>query len=140
MKKMPDKIMPESFTRQDRDTIIRLDTKFDILISDVKDLKNNLVSRVNSLEETRANKQDLDLIKQKASDLELRKVNHTDIVALDERIETLENWKSWIIGGGSILVVVGGIIIGLITYIYFSDLNTIKKDLDKHISQTENLK
>ena len=129
--------MPESFTRQDRDTIIRLDTKFDILISDVKDLKNNLVRRVNSLEETRANKQDLDLIKQKASELELRKVNHTDIVALEVRIESLEGYKNWIIGVGAGVMILGGIVIGLVTYIYFNDLNTIKTELQNHINETK---
>ena len=133
MKKMPDKIMPESFTRQDRDTIIRLDTKFDILIGDVKDLKNNLVSRVVSLEETRSTKQDVELIRQKSSDLELRKANHQDIVALNTRVESLENYRSWFVGVGVMI----GVVITLVVYIYFNDINTIKKDLDKHITQSE---
>jgi hypothetical protein len=130
---MPDKIMPESFTRQDRDTIIRLDTKFDILIGDVRELKDNVVGRVGKLELDRANKTDLEAIRKQAEQLALSKANHTDIVALDCRIEALENWRSWTIGVGVCI----GVVAALIVYIYFSDINTIKTSLEKHIEQSQ---
>ncbi len=129
MKKMPDKIMPEAFTRQDRDTIIRLDTKFDILIGDVKDLKDNLINRVGSLETTRADKSDLETVKQRLTST----ANHADIVALDARIEVLENYRSWVMGGMALI----GVVIALVVYIYFSDINTIKNELQHHIEQTK---
>jgi uncharacterized protein YdcH (DUF465 family) len=136
--------MEEKFTRMDRDTIIRLDTKFDSLTDkfdkfndDIKDLKDNVVNRVCSLEETRANKQDLDLIKQKAADLELRKVNHTDIVALDTRIESLEGYRNSWKTATAILILVAGVFISLVCYVYFNDINTIKTELQHHIESTQ---
>jgi hypothetical protein len=90
---MPDTQLPETFTRSDRDTIIRLDTKFDRLSQDIKELKDSVVDRVSRLEEDSADKADLALVKQKADDLLLRKANHEDIVALDIRVNTLESWK-----------------------------------------------
>ena len=124
--------MEEKFTRQDRDTIIRLDTKFDRLSQDIKELKDSVVDRVSKLESDSANKADLALVKQKADDLLLRKANHEDIVCLDVRVSVLEKYRSWLVGVG-----VGfGVIIGLVVYIYFSNLNEIKLDLEKHISQT----
>ena len=124
--------MEEKFTRQDRDTIIRLDTKFDRLSQDIKELKDSVVDRVTKLESESANKADLAAIKQKADDLVLRKANHEDIVCLDVRVSSLEKYRSWLVGVG-----VGfGVIIGLVVYIYFSNLNQIRLDLEKHISQT----
>ena len=124
--------MEEKFTRQDRDTIIRLDTKFDRLSQDIKELKDSVVDRVTKLESESANKADLAAIKQKADDLVLRKANHEDIVCLDVRVSSLEKYRSWLVGVG-----VGfGVIIGLVVYIYFSNLNEIKINLEKHISQT----
>jgi len=124
--------MEEKFTRQDRDTIIRLDTKFDRLSQDIKELKDSVVDRVSKLESDSANKADLAAIKQKADDLVLRKANHEDIVCLDVRVSALEKYRSWLVGVGFGF----GIIIGLVVYIYFSNLNEIKINLEKHISQT----
>jgi hypothetical protein len=133
MNQMPDKTLIENFTRQDRDTIIRLDTKFDRLSQDIKELKDSVVDRISRLEIDRASKKDLDTLKERAEQLALRKVNHEDIVILCSKVETLESWKSWVIGAFSL----AGLVAALATYIYFSDLNHIKLDLEKHITQTK---
>ena len=134
--KMPENI-PEQFTRQDRDTIIRLDTKFDRLSQDIRELKDSVVDRVSKLEADRATKSDLDAIKSKAEQLALRKVNSEDIVLLNTRVDSLEKWKSWMVGTGTAYILLAGIIASLLTYIYFNNLNHIQIDLEKHMVDTK---
>ena len=111
--------MEEKFTRADRDTIIRLDTKFDRLSQDIKELKDSVVDRVGKLEmdtARKADKADIETLKQKAEDLVLRKANHEDIVALAQRIDILESWKDSQKIYLQLIVSLGLLIFGLILW------------------------
>ena len=139
---MPENL-EEKFTRADRDTIIRLDEKQSSLLSTVSriesavtDLKNNTVDRIAKLELDRANKTDVETLRKQAEQLSLSKANHSDIVDLGGRIDKLENYRWWVIGVGASFIILSGIIASLITYIYFSDLNQIKLELQQHIEST----
>lgn len=144
-KDMPDSQIIETFSRQDRDTIIRLDEKQGSLLATVNrieavvtDLKNNTVDRISKLESERVAKVDVEAIRKQAEQLTMSKANHSDIVDLGTRIDTLENYRWWIVGVGVSFILLSGIIISLITYIYFSDLNQIKTELQKHVESTQN--
>lgn len=123
---MPENL-EERFTRSDRDTIIRLSEKQDATIKaidelkqNIKEIKDNTLSRVERLAIDKADKKEMDCV---ISD-----------------IENLKRYKSWIIGVGSTAIMLIGIIASLITYIYFSDLNQLKVLLEHHIDQTSSLK
>jgi hypothetical protein len=92
----------ERFTRQDRDTIIRLDVKMDNIITAVEELKDNTICRVKDVED--------------------------DVKGVKKRLGVIENWKTGIIAIGGVF----SIVITLVVYIYFSNLNDIRKDLEEH--------
>lgn len=62
----------------DHDLLIRIETKLERVIQDVNDIKTNTVGRVETLE--------------------LRKAEKTDVKKNADRINSLENWKNWLIG------------------------------------------
>jgi hypothetical protein len=63
---------------KDHDLLIRLETKLDQAVSDIKDLKANTVGRIEMLEET--------------------KCNATEFKDLSARVVTLEKWQNYVIG------------------------------------------
>ena len=121
---MPDKILPEAFTRQDRDNIITLGVRqLDMMdevreIKDsIKDIQNNTISKLERLT--------------------LEKAAQKDVDFQNTRIDTLENHWSWAVGVGAGVLILMGVVTSLITYIYFTDLNTIKTELQNHINETK---
>ena len=110
---MPDTSLEEKFTRGDRDTIIRLDEKVNSILDGMKDLKENLIDRVTNLEKDKADNKCI-----------------PDIVA---RVESLEGSRKYVLGAFSLATV----IVALITYIYFKDINDIKTELTKHVESTQ---
>jgi hypothetical protein len=66
---------------------------------------------------------------------DIQKLNDTTlsrICILENRVDRLENYKSWVVGAFSL----AGLLAALITYIYFSDINHIRLDLEKHMELT----
>lgn len=106
----------------DHDLLIAVSTKLDRVISDVRDLKDNLVSRVELLEKNsldneqyyqkhQALQSDVQkLEKQKVDDAEVAKIakNISDnLCDHDKRIDSLENWRSGVVATCTLL---GGLV------------------------------
>lgn len=75
----------------DHDLLIKIATQVERLISDVADLKTNTVGRVEKLE--------------------LEKANECDVEKLKERIQSLENWRWYIVWIATMISIVAGFII-----------------------------
>ena len=73
-------------------------TKLDRVINDVKDLNNNLVSRVDTLERTQVGRDKCDAMHKGVID---------KFKEYDDRIDALEKWRAYVLGIGAI---VGGLI------------------------------
>lgn len=78
----------------DHDLLIRLDEKVDGLSKDIKDLKDNLASRVDHLEDEKMSKEDFDLLKVQCDKTQQ---DHED------RLRSLEYWK-WLLAGAMIVI------------------------------------
>lgn len=71
--------------QQDHDLLISINTKLERALSDIKDLKDDLASRVNDVE--------------------------GDIAGLGTRVSALENWRWYIVGIASVATVVANFVI-----------------------------
>ena len=118
----------ENYTREDRDLLITVKTKLDILLESFTKMENNTLKRVESLEFTRAEVADVNILKE---DREARWAK------ANRRLDVLENWKSFILG----LFFLSGVMAALIVYIYNirhddigKDVTDVKIMLEKHIS------
>src|ERR1019366_8704200 len=69
---------------EDHNTLIRIETKLQQVISDVSDLKTNIVARVDRVE------QDY-----------VTRVEHGKVI---DDIVALKNWRNWILGGMGVMV------------------------------------
>lgn len=123
--------MEEKFTRADRDMLVITNSNVIGIKEDMKDLKDNITGRVVALEGKKADESEVnDIIKTRA----------IAWLAFDVRIKSLETWKAAIIGAFTLI----GVIISLITYIYFTEeqhikdmLTRVEINLNKHIEQTK---
>lgn len=78
--------MPKETKPSDHDRLIRIETLLDRVISDLAEMKSNLLARVETLENGRITKEDHEV--------------------LEKRINNLENWRWYIIGIGSVLIII----------------------------------
>ena len=78
----------------DHDLLIRLDEKVDGLSKDIKDLKDNLASRVAHLEDEKMSKEEFLILKKQCEDTQL---DH------ETRIRNLEYWK-WLLMGSIVIL------------------------------------
>jgi len=134
---MPDN-REEKYTRADRDLLIKVDTKLDAVINNVKELKDNLVHKVSCLENDKVDKKDLDKVLKEREEKWTRIDNHLEILAKDKanreeiptltgRVNALENWRWWILGMFSVM----GVVIALTTYIYMNDMDRMQVNIDR---------
>lgn len=78
--------MPKEIKPNDHDRLIRIETLLDRVIADLAEMKSNLLTRVESLETHKITKEDHEI--------------------LENRVGNLENWRWYIIGIGSVLIIV----------------------------------
>ena len=82
---------------QDHDLLIEIKTKVDRVIADVANLSSNLVSKVEALEVSKADKKEFERCNEECM---------VQMTKLHERVEKLENWRWYIVGIGTVVIVV----------------------------------
>ena len=110
--------MEEKFTRADRDLLIKVDTKLNIVCDSLNELKNNYAERLMRLESNKANEN------------EVQAIYNTRTPQWDNfnaRIVNLEKWRAGIIATFGLV----GIVISLVIYIYYSEEKFVKESLQE---------
>lgn len=83
---------------QDHDMLIKIDTKVEMLIKTVDEMKSSLHVRVSCLEK--------------------EKIEREEVKMLWKKVNNLEYYKYYIIGIGSAVAVIVGILVNIITNIH----------------------